>query len=127
MTSDLICLLTQPTSKAAVRITFLSNLSYQSPLNLSPFVLEGSPKKEIHTMIIQVQQSALQDSSQGGVNFDRMLVSYITILRNNIYIFLHFISLLSYSIISYCARHNRNGILDLLGQRLKWRSGHSTF
>ena len=52
MISELICLLTRPTSKAAVVITFLSNLGYLSTLNLTPFVQEGSHKEEIHAMII---------------------------------------------------------------------------
>jgi len=52
MIRDLICLLTGPTSKAAVVIIFLSNLECPSAIKLSPFVQEGSPKKEIHAMII---------------------------------------------------------------------------
>jgi len=52
MITDFIGLLTQPTSKAAVVIIFLSNRGYPSALNLSPFVQVGSPKKEVHAIII---------------------------------------------------------------------------
>ena len=103
--SDLICLLTQPSRKAAVVIILLSTLGYPSAPNVSPFVQEGSPKKEIHAMLIEVPQCALQESSRGRINFDGMLVSYITILREDIYTFFAFekFTIILYHILLYPA------------------------